>query len=118
MSRLPQPGDAVKATQVLNGRLAAGVGVTEQDVIVRTGSVELTEHGMTGPGVPALLAIYGDLFNVTETLDDAGFAGLVEAHVREVEAGDDTLNDAMCAVALQAVAHGVLQERLRWERGS
>lgn len=118
MSRLPQPGDAVKATTILNARLAAGVGASEEDVIVRTGSVTLDETGLHGPGVPSLLAIYGDLFDITETLDDAGFARMLEAHMADVVSGGDTLDSALVAVALQSIAFGVLMERNRWERGS
>lgn len=116
MSRLPQPGDAVLASRALNGRVDAAVGANEDNPIVRMGGIVLTEDGITGPGVPVLLSVYGDLFDVTETLDDAGWAGLLSAHERDIEAGEDTLDSTLIAVALQAVAFGVLMERLRWER--
>lgn len=117
MSRLPQPGDAVKATTLLNERLNAAVGVGKDDAIVRTGSVTLDPSGLHGPGVPSLLAIYGDLFDITETLDDAGFAGMLTAHEKDLEAGNDMLDSCLVAIALQSIAFGVLMERNRWERG-
>lgn len=105
----------MKAATVLNGRMDAAVGANEHDRMVRTGSITLTENGITGPGMGTLFAVYGDLFDITETLDDAGFGGLVQAHLADVEAGEDEMDSALCAVALQGIAFGVLMERLRWE---
>lgn len=118
MSRLPQPGDAVKATRVLNARMEARLGITNPDVLAQAGEVTFTENGLSGPGASTLLAMYGDLFDITETLSDAGFGHMLENHEAEVEAGVEPLEAALVAVALQGIAHGVLQERVRWERGS
>lgn len=116
--RLPQPGDAVKATRVMNGRMEAAVGATDPRELVTAGEVVLADDGITGPGAQALFAIYGDLFDITETLNEAGFARMLLNHEREVEGGEERLDAALVAVALQGVGFGVLMERLRWERGS
>jgi hypothetical protein len=118
VSRLPQPGDAIKASRILNGRMRAGAGATAEDEMVTTGTLTITPDGVAGSGLPTVLAIYGDLYDVHETINEAGWARLVLNHEREVEAGDERLIDALVALVLQATAFGVLMERNRWERGS
>jgi hypothetical protein len=118
VSRLPQPGDAVKATRVLNDRMTAAVGVCDENDFVQTGPLEISAAGVTGEGLTSLLHVYGDLFDVEETLLEAGLCRLVSNHERDLASGGETVESALVAVALQSVAHGVLQERLRWERGS
>jgi hypothetical protein len=114
MSRLPLKGDALLATHVLNGRMGA-LGASESDEFITTGPVVFTESGLTGMGVESLRAAYGDLFDLEETLNEAGFGKLVTKHEQEIDAGSESVGTALVALLLQAVAHGVLQERLRWE---
>lgn len=116
MSRLPQPGDAVKAARVLNERTNAAVGIERGDEMVTTGPLVITPDGVTGEGLSALLAVYGDLFEVNETLNDAGIARLIGNHEQDVESGVESLPSALVAIGLQGIAFGVLMERLRWER--
>lgn len=116
MSRLPQPGDAVRATRVLNARMDAAVGANENNDAVATGPLVITADGVTGAGLAGLLRAYGDLFDLTEVLNDSGFGGLAWRHERDVEEDGESLPSALVMYGLQGVAFGVLMERLRWER--
>jgi hypothetical protein len=108
----------VKATRVLNDRMDAAVGADENNDAVTTGDLIISPDGVTGPGLVDLLRVYGDLFDVHEVLSESGIASLAWRHERDVEAGREALPSALVMYGIQCMAHGVLQERLRWERGS
>jgi hypothetical protein len=118
VSRLPQPGDAVKATRVLNARMDAAVGANEDNDAVTTGDLVISADGVTGEGLVGMRRAYGDLFDISEVLTESGFGGLAWRHERDVETGEEPLASALVMYGLQGVAFGVLMERLRWERAS
>lgn len=118
MSRLPQPGDAIKASRILNARMDAAVGANAENESVTTGPVFITPDGVSGPGLAPLLRAYGDLFDMSEVLNDSGLGALAWRHERDVEAGEEPLDSALVMLMLQGVAFGVLMERDRWERGA
>jgi hypothetical protein len=116
--RLPLPGDAVRAAAVLNERVEAATGAGRDVDMVDAGWAEFTPTAIKGPGASAFHAAYGDLFDMLETMGDAGFGALITNHRREIESGSSTADTALTAIVLQGIAFGVLMERLRWERGS
>ena len=113
--KLPQPGDAVKTVAVLNERMGAATGVSTPGEIAWTGTLVISDRGLSGPGLDPLRRVYGDLFSVDEVIEEAGWLTLCEATGREIDDGYDPFSSCV-ALALQAMAFGVLMERLRWER--
>lgn len=118
MSRLPEKGDAAAAIDAMNARTdALGAdgpkplegGTYRFDVMTGTTA--------EGADTQVMRGAYGDLFDVTELLDEGGMY-LVQAFLRDIARGYRDPTSALASLLFQGTAIGVLMERARWERGS
>lgn len=110
MSHLPEKGEARAAADVMDARLkAANTGRTDEAFVEmhsRTGEMRGDSHVM--------YAAYGDLFDVGDLVPVA--LAPVRKFIVDIAQGQDP-ESALCSMYMLAVAHGVMIERRRWERG-
>ena len=111
MSRLPIKGDCQRAFDAMNARMDA-IG-QEDGPEHRAAHLLVAGDKATTVDAGAFPGMYGDLLDPEEYLSSGGF-GLVMAFANDVIDGT-SLIDVLVSVALQAVATGVLMERLRQE---
>lgn len=112
MSRLPEPGEARAAAEVLGARIEAVTGDDHKYAQIHRDTGEVLDYGETG-GESAVRGAYGDLFDLHEMAVVA--EGPVNAFIADIATGAEP-DVAMRSMYLLAVAHGCLMERARWQR--
>lgn len=113
--RHPEKGDAARAVLAMNRRVAAGTEL-EGDVCEPVGDlhIDATTGRVTGDGLGVYRPVYGDLFEIGETL----LASMMVTDLFERIAVEqpEEIKHILVSLYLQAVGTGVLMERARWER--
>lgn len=114
MSRLPEKGDAKRAYQAINARAVAAVDeVAPGHHLV--GLIDMRDGELTGDGLDGFRRVYGDLFDISETIEYGG-TDLVFASLEKIDRGVMDPFSALMSLFLQATATGVIMERQRWEK--
>jgi hypothetical protein len=114
MGRLPEPGDARAAFDLMDERAKATLPDTSNHMH-DAGDLEFdaTAGVMSGEAAKKFRLAYGDLFTTEEVLQEGGLSLL--GSTAEVWLRENDVLSVLASLMLQSMAIGVLMERHRWE---
>lgn len=113
MSYLPEKGEAERACRALDNRAELVIGRTDRIMGVGDIEINMADGSADGDGMDAYRKVYGDLFDLGETLQAT--RDLIDGFMLEIARTGDAYG-VITSLFLQGVGLGAMMERQRWEQ--